>query len=124
MADRTAANDKPTGENMNSGKSTQSKQILAGGLIIIALGVLIYLHTATQYNFGKSWPILLIVIAVGTLMQRLKDLGGWIIGTVGVIFLLREMFDVDFSIVGMYVLPLLLIILGVMVVMKHFRKRA
>ena len=37
---------------------------LTGGLILITLGVLIYLSKAGIYSFGKTWPILIIVIGI------------------------------------------------------------
>jgi cytochrome c-type biogenesis protein CcmH/NrfF len=40
-----------------------------------------------------------------------------------VLFLFKEVFNIDFSVVGIYVLPLLLIILGVAIIAKHARKR-
>ncbi|MBN1664157.1 MAG: hypothetical protein JW943_11200 [Deltaproteobacteria bacterium] len=103
-------------------KPGSSKRIITGGMILIALGVLIYLHSVTDYTLGKTWPVLLIVIAIGNLIQSAKDIGGWIIGAVGVFFLLKEMFYIDFSAVGIYVLPLLLIVLGAFVIAKHARK--
>ena len=53
--------------------------ILTGGMILITLGVLIYLSKAEIYSFSKTWPILLIVVGVCTLIQRFKDIGGWFI---------------------------------------------
>jgi predicted membrane protein len=104
-------------------RTGNSKRIITGGLILITLGVLIYLHSHGDYSLGRSWPILLIVIALGTLIQSPKDMGGWIIGAIGVLFLFKEVFNIDFSVVGIYVLPLLLIILGVAIIAKHARKR-
>lgn len=104
-------------------KSTRVKRIITGGLILIALGVLIILHNAIGYSLAKSWPILLIVIAFGALLQSGKDIGGWIIGAVGIIFLLKNIFDADFGSIGAYLLPLILILLGVSIIAKHYRKR-
>ena len=52
-------------------------------MILITLGVLIILGKMNAWSFGQSWPLLLIVIAAGTLIQRTNDLAGWIIGCVG-----------------------------------------
>ena len=61
----------------------ERRNVLTGGMILITLGILIFLHKLDVWAFSSSWPLLLIVIAVGTLIQRVKDLGGWIIGSVG-----------------------------------------
>jgi predicted membrane protein len=103
--------------------SVRSKRhILTGGMILVALGVLLILNNTTQYRLNMSWPILLIVIALGTLMQQPRDIGGWIIGVVGVIFLLKETWLVNFGALAVYLLPLLLILLGINLIIK-FRSR-
>jgi hypothetical protein len=50
--------------------------VITGGMVLITLGVLVILGNTQIWSFTRSWPVLLIVIAVGTLMQRFKDLGG------------------------------------------------
>ena len=74
------------------------------------------------WSFNASWPVLLIAIAVGTLIQNVKDLGGWIILVVGVIFLLTEIFGVQVYALGKYLLPVLIIVVGANILMKQ-RKR-
>jgi hypothetical protein len=96
--------------------------ILTGGMILVALGVLIILSNTHILPFGKSWPILLIVIALGTLIQRFRDLGGWIIMAVGVLFLAMESFDIRLEAMWKYFLPVLLIVLGANIMMRS-RKR-
>lgn len=98
------------------------KRVLTGGMILITLGVLIILNNTTGYGFGKSWPILLLVVAAGTLIQRVTDIGGWIIGAVGLIFLLKVSFGLDISDLAIYLLPLLLILIGLNILIKHFKK--
>jgi predicted membrane protein len=98
------------------------RHILTGGMILVALGVLLILNNTTEYRLNMSWPILLIVIALGTLMQQPRDIGGWIIGVVGVIFLLKETWLVNFGALAVYLLPLLLILLGINLIIK-FRSR-
>jgi predicted membrane protein len=95
---------------------------ITGGLILITLGVLIILGKTGIWSFNASWPVLLIAIAVGTLIQNVKDLGGWIILVVGVIFLLTEIFGVQVYALGKYLLPVLLIVVGANILMKQ-RKR-
>jgi predicted membrane protein len=99
------------------------RSILTGGMILIALGILIILGKMSIWPFSRSWPLLLIVIAVGTLFQRGRDLGGWIIGCVGLIFLISENFEVEIYAIATFLLPVLLILVGVNVLTKYFRKR-
>lgn len=97
-------------------------QILTGGMILITLGVLIILSNTGIYSFSRSWPVLLIVIAVGTLIQRFRDLGGWIILVVGGVFLLTEGFGIQMYELGKYLLPVLLIVVGANILMKSKKK--
>jgi predicted membrane protein len=99
------------------------KSILTGGMILIALGVMIILSKMGIWPFSRSWPLLLIVVAAGTLIQRGRDLGGWIIGCVGLIFLVSENFEMRIYAIAAFLLPVLLILVGVNVLVKHFRKR-
>ncbi|MDI9569771.1 MAG: DUF5668 domain-containing protein [Pseudomonadota bacterium] len=92
---------------------------ITGGMILIALGVLIILSKTGIWSFDASWPVLLIVIALGTLIQNVKDLGGWIILAVGATFLLTEIFDVQIYALGKYLLPVLLIVAGAYIMMKQ-----
>jgi hypothetical protein len=93
--------------------------ILTGGMILITLGVLIYLSKAEIYSFGKTWPILLIVVGICTLIQRFKDIGGWFITVVGVMFLITEFYGLQLYQYSQYILPAVLIMLGVFVLLKR-----
>ncbi|MBN1474429.1 MAG: hypothetical protein JW914_07430 [Syntrophaceae bacterium] len=93
--------------------------ILTGGMILITLGVLIYLSKAEIYSFSKTWPILLIVVGVCTLIQRFKDIGGWFITVVGVMFLITEFYGLQLYQYSQYILPAVLILLGVFVLLKR-----
>jgi len=104
-------------------EAREKRHILTGGMILITLGVLIILSTTGIYGFDRSWPILLIVISVGTLMQRVKDIGGWFIGVAGVIFLLVNNWGYNLHVIARYLLPLLLILIGINAIMKHYKKR-
>lgn len=100
----------------------ETMHVITGGMILITLGVLIILGKTNIWSFNASWPILLIVIGLGTLIQRLKDVGGWIILVVGIIFLLTEIFGMEIYALGKYLLPVLLIVVGANILMK-FRKK-
>lgn len=100
----------------------EKMNILTGGMILVALGVLIILSNTQILAFSKSWPILLIVIAIGTLMQRIKDVGGWIIMSVGVVFLFMEGLNIRLEAMWKYFLPVLLIVLGANIMMRSKKK--
>ena len=103
---------------------TRSKRsILTGGMIMIGLGILIILSEMGVWAFAQSWPVLLIIIAAGTLIQRGRDLGGWIMGCVGLIFLISKNFEVKIYAIATFLLPVLLIMVGVNVLVKYFRKK-
>jgi hypothetical protein len=98
----------------------QKKQhMLIGGMILITLGVLIFLSKAGMYPFGQTWPILLIVIGLCTLIQRVRDIGGWFITAVGVIFFFIEIYGLELSRYSQYVFPIILVLLGVFVLIKR-----
>ena len=98
------------------------KFVLTSALILITLGVLIILNSSEVYGFNKSWPILLIVISIGILVQHVKDVGGWFIGIVGVIFIAMKKFYPNIESWAQYVLPAVLILLGVYILFDHFNK--
>lgn len=104
-------------------ENKEKRHILTGGMILITLGVLIILHKTTIFGFDKSWPILLIVIGIGAVAQRAKDLGGWFVVTAGVVFFLIQNMASDFQVISTYILPLLLILVGVNVIRKYFRNK-
>ncbi|HDQ03927.1 MAG TPA: hypothetical protein ENN23_05065 [Deltaproteobacteria bacterium] len=95
------------------------QNVLTGGMILITLGVLIYLSKAGIYSFGQTWPVLLIVIGICTLIQKFRDFGGWFITTVGIIFLIHETYGLQLYQYSQYILPAILILLGVFVLLKR-----
>jgi hypothetical protein len=99
------------------------RSVLTGGMILIGLGVLIILSKMGVWTFGQSWPVLLIIVAAGTLIQQPRDIGGWVIGCVGLIFLISESFDVEIYAIAQFLLPVLLILVGINVLARHFRER-
>ncbi len=103
-------------------EAKERTKIVVGGLILITLGVLILMNSLEVYGFGKSWPILLIVIAIGILIQRSRDVGGWFIGIVGFIFLIIKNWYVDVGNIAKYILPLILIVLGILMFFKKSKR--
>jgi hypothetical protein len=97
----------------------RKRHMLTGGMILITLGVLIFLHMSGYYYFSKSWPVLLIVIGISTLIQSLRDVGGWFITVVGAIFAITEIYGIEFYKLSKYVLPALLILIGIHVLIKR-----
>ena len=100
---------------------TEKRNILTGGLILITLGVLIFISKTTSYSFGQTWPVLLIVIGISTLIYRFKAIEGWFIATVGVIFLFIEFYGFDLYKYSQYILPIILVLLGVYVLIRRKR---
>jgi len=101
----------------------ENRNIITGGLILITLGVLIFVSKTTSYSFGETWPILLIVIGIATLINSIKAPEGWFIATAGFVFLIIEFYHYDLYRFSKYILPAVLIILGVFVLLKR-RKRS
>jgi len=104
-------------------ETRNKRSILTGGMILITIGSLIILHKMDVWEFSHSWPLLLIVIAAGTLIQRGRDLGGWIIGCVGLVFFLAENLGMEIWKIVNLLLPLLLILVGVRMIIKYYKKK-
>jgi hypothetical protein len=101
---------------------TRNKRgILTGGMILIGLGVLIILSKMDVWAFSRSWPVLLIIISLGALIRRVRDFGGWIIGCVGLIFLVSENIDLKIYRIATFLLPALLILSGINILRKYFK---
>jgi predicted membrane protein len=97
----------------------QKHNVLTGGMILITLGVLIYLANVEIYSFKRTWPILLIVVGICTLIQRFKDVGGWFITIVGVLFLITEFYDFKLYNLSQYILPAILVLIGVYILVRR-----
>jgi hypothetical protein len=93
--------------------------MLTGGMILITLGVLIFLHMSGYYYFSKSWPVLLIVIGVSTIIQSVRDVGGWFITIVGIVFVITEAYGIELYKLSKYILPALLILIGIHIIVKR-----
>jgi hypothetical protein len=93
--------------------------MFTGGVVLITLGVLIFLSKAGHYPFGQTWPILLIAVGICTLIQKFRDLGGWIITLAGIGFLFNEFYGIELSQYSKYMLPAVLILLGIYVILRR-----
>lgn len=97
------------------------KLVVTGALIVIALGVLILLNSTRLYGFNDSWPVLFIVIAVGLLVQHAKNIGGWLVGIVGVIFLALKRFYPASMEWAKYLIPVIMILSGAFLLFEWFK---
>ena len=102
----------------------EKQHILTGGLILITVGILIILNKTTAFGFNKSWPVLLIVIGIGALAQRIRDLGGWVLVAAGVVLLVNYNWGLDARLISAYLLPVALIVIGLGVLRKYFKGKS
>jgi len=100
--------------------ASEKNHTLPGGMILITLGVLIYLSKTGVYPFGKTWPVLIIVVGLCSIYARVKDFGGWFVTAAGVVFLANEFVGIELSRYSQYILPAALVLLGIFVL---FRRR-
>ncbi len=94
---------------------------MTGGLVLATLGILLFLQRTTAFGFDRSWPIFLIAIGGGMMMQRVRDLGGWIVGGVGIGFLLLRNGHLPLGQLSVYALPGILVLAGAAIIWKYFR---
>lgn len=99
-------------------QSKEKRRVLTGGLILITLGVLILLNSMGMYGFAQSWPILLLVVALGALLQNVRDKGGWFIAAAGALFLIKENWYRQLGEYTNYLVPLILIVIGAYVLIR------
>ena len=98
---------------------SEKRSLITGGLILITLGVLIFISKTTIYSFCQTWPVLIIVIGLSTIIQRFRDFGGWFITIAGAAFLINELYGFDLSKYSQYLLPTILILLGVFILLRR-----
>jgi predicted membrane protein len=97
------------------------------GLLIIAAGILLLMKSlgfGTDYNVGDFWPVILIVIGLGKILQpkAYRQLyWGLVITAIGTLFLLNNLAYIRFWFDDLW--PILLILLGIEIlrcgVFKH-----
>ena len=103
-------------------QTKEKKRIITGGLILITLGLLILLDSLQLYGFNKSWPILLLAVGAGSLLQSWRDKTGWFISFVGALFLLKENLYGKLNEFTTYGVPLILIVIGIYVLLKGTKR--
>jgi hypothetical protein len=97
------------------------------GLILVALGVfftLENLHVGGVHEYVKYWPVLLIVFGLAKILDPYRGgrFFGSIIAVLGVIFLLKSLGTVDWSLKDLW--PLLLALLGLNILWHAFWGRS
>ncbi len=103
-------------------KPKEKSRIYLGGMILVALGILILLNSTGTYVFSKSWPILLIVISASVLLQNWKEMSGWFIGVVGLILLIEENWLKNISEITKFGMPLILVAIGLFFMLRGLTK--
>ena len=97
------------------------------GLLIIAAGILLLLKSlgiGSDYNVGDFWPVILIVIGLGKILQPKEHrqlYWGLVITAIGTLFLLNNLAYIQFWFDDLW--PFLIILLGIEIlrcgVFKH-----
>jgi predicted membrane protein len=111
---------------MDKKKRSYFDMRLVIGLLIIAAGILLLLKRldiGSDYNVGDYWPVILIVIGLGKILQpkEYRQLyWGFIIMAVGALFLLNNLGYIRFWFNDLW--PILLILLGIEIIRRGFFK--
>jgi predicted membrane protein len=108
--------------NMKSGDRKHTKKFVTG-LIVILAGLLLL---AFNFDFLSgdwrhiifSWQTLLIAIGAVSIASSENRTPGFILITIGVFFLIPELFDFHISFVKLF-WPVLLIVIGVLILVKR-----
>jgi len=98
-------------------------KIVSGAVILLTLGVLVLLSTFGIYSLEKSWPILIVVFALFTLVQSPRDAGGWVIGAAGLLFFFFENWFGQVGEMTLNVIRSVILIVIVFVYFKYLRKK-
>jgi hypothetical protein len=104
-------------------EAKEKMKVVSGVVILLTLGVLVLLSTFGIYSLDKSWPILIIVFALFTLFQSHRDLGGWVIGAAGLLFLFFENWFGQMSATSMNLVRSVLLIVAGFFLFKYMKKK-
>ncbi len=104
-------------------EAKEKMKVVSGAVILLTLGVLVLLSTFGIYSLDKSWPVLIIVFALFTLVQSHRDIGGWIIGAAGVLFLFFENWFGQMSETTINVLRSVMLIVAGFFLFKYMKKK-
>jgi predicted membrane protein len=104
-------------------EAKEKMRIASGAVILLTLGVLVLLSYLDIYGLDKSWPILILVFALFTLVQSPKDAGGWIIGAAGLLFLFFENWFGQVGTMTMNLIRSALLIVVAFFLFKTMRKK-
>jgi predicted membrane protein len=104
-------------------EAKEKMKIVSGAVILLTLGVLVLLSTFGIYSLDKSWPILIIVFALFTLVQSHRDLGGWVMGAAGLLFLFFENWFGEVSATTMNLIRSILLLVAGVFLFKYIRKK-
>jgi predicted membrane protein len=104
-------------------EAKEKMRIASGAVILLTLGVLVLLSYLGIYGLDKSWPILILVFALFTLVQSPRDAGGWIIGAAGLLFLFFENWFGQVGTMTMNLIRSALLIVVAFFLFKTMRKK-
>jgi len=105
---------------MNNFTKPRNDGSIAFGVILLGIGIVLLLKKFGLFipSWVFTWPMILIVIGVFTLInQQFKSCMGSVILFIGVYFLLKREFDLDFGI-DQFIWPVGLIVLGIYLIIN------
>ncbi len=105
-------------------EAKERMKIVSGAVILLTLGVLVLLSTFGIMSLDKSWPVLIIVFALFTLVQSHKDLGGWVIGAAGLLFLFFENWFDQMSTTQMNLIRSVLLLVAGFFLFKYMKNKS
>ena len=98
-------------------------KVVSGAVILLTVGVLVLLNSMGTWGLDKSWPVLIIVFALCTLVQSSRDAGGWTIGAAGLLFLFFENWFGQMGETTINAIRSAILVVLVFVYFKYLRKK-